>query len=1548
MTRTEFFDLLKLLWALPRTALRPAVGWLLDALRDLGGITSGLLALALVAVPGGLAFLLQRQVNAALDRPGSRLGPMAWLKLELRTSALVLPFWPLRLLAAGARALSRLAGRLLRRRRPAAPPPPVEGAQPSQPEPLLVASLGPSFLLAGLATASLYVVALAADPFLRAQLGLSRGLSAWQFLLFGRRPELAWYLPLERSPFLAGLGSVAFWAALWSLAGIAVRLVFLRQLGRNLAADRENPEVLAVWRRGGGAPFLAAPARSYLEWAVWPVVAAVPLLLWAWFSLAGDPYRIAPGEMAVAILLWTSWVLHLALRGRERLPAAVEAPASTPETRANGWAEVLAHLAAERQVAAPMPWEERIAEPLLFSEVDPRTAGFLSPLVTDLLPSPRKLTPMQRTVLTRLALQGFVHTDPPINLKELKLSEDVLDVLEDRSGQRVRHQIVLAYEGQGKTTLALLAAANHALVHTRSTLIVVRGEEGARSLADRFRGIVEPSPLRWNVRVRHPGADLMNDLSQGIIPDVVICCLRDLVMTLLDRADTFAPFLRNVGLIVVDDVESFVGPVEVHAQLAFRRLALRLEELLGLRELGDKKEESAPQLLILGCDSMQETGKWAKSLCSVDAVVRDFSRSAREARERERAEMAAAGMTASPAAGAAPPSAAALPTQSVYRLRDFRAGVKDRLGLEDLVASCERLAVPWHYRLCGDGRRDLGRGPLLLREEPIHYTDSPEDACVVLLEGTWSEVRRESRRLVRAGTRFSRIRGAGGEAIPHAGDGVETIAFILQVDPDVEMAFTHLDPGFSLAPALDALPRPVIRPPIGLAVEPHLTADLVQHWIEVEEVVRVFGGSTAPTLSWLAREGLLLCEPRIDVNDRSNEYVEQVYVRALARAVRMPGEEDGAFGARGLLPPKVAQVEVAAHDLVAIRDRTNLTELGVCDDASAHFVHYPGRIFKDARGTYVVVGRAAEESGDDGGADARPRRGDVLVEPLLTDEISSPRRQLRVLSLRSVEDAARLLEAAGGSFPEPHRVLLGRYPFRLSLEPVEVRVEHIATYRLGPVHCEVRQRTLVDPETRERYRDLPLSTVALFLVPNPEDGSDAGAEVGAEAGPRLTLDGARLLAAALRALLPVLYRGAGESLQVALAVEDAGQRQPDDVLLPGEGFYLFDTESGGNGTARAIYRDGLELPLRLCRLMIERILPHGRLRALYDEWGVEDEIVAESQGVERAASEAASEAVRHEVLEWLDSRLQPEGGPEVGHGSAATGGSSERGEGDRFDLGRCWYSRDGALSDLLWARYRWRLPSQGEAMLDVGIDRATAAEARSLAPAPAALGALERDLQDPQEVWFLPPGETRPQSSREALTADPERLGLLFLQATAAASQAASALIPLAGLLRERSGSSGTDAQGRIDLARYLAAFVQAIPGRGSGPFRSPVDILLQRLGNERSKSLLLALLLRSCGVEAGVFLDPGGSGALTAAALPEPTGLSGAEALPHLEAWAEALSGPPGLWATLPPAEAGAVSSLLVPVYVSTGAVGAVFVEHPETWVLLPLPVAVPGGLQP
>jgi hypothetical protein len=1554
-------DFLRALIALPAAAFWSAVAWVLDFVRQIGGVAAGLIALGLLALPVAFAYVLQQRLNDLLERePRRRLGFFEYLKMEFWCSVLALPVWPVRLLVALGRGIARLFRALLgwfgRRAKPAAeaaaatPPIPASPVPAGPPEPLLVASLGPGFLVAGMATVVLYVLARLLAPLLRAELGLSPGLSVWQYLFLGRRPELAWYLPLDRFPFLGGLLSLLLWIFVWTLAGIVLRWIWRGDLGRNLAADRGDGSVLPFWRRWCGAPSLFAPARSYLEWAAWPVLVAVPLLGWAWFSVAGDPYRIPFADFAVGALLWTSWGLHFVLRGRERRVAAPQEEKEA-ETEANGWPQVLAWLESGRQVVPPQPFEERTAEPLLLSEVDPRTAGFLSPLVSNLLPEPWKLTPMQRVVLTQLALQGYVHVDPPVALDRLSLGEDVLDVLEDRSGQRSRHQIVLAPEGSGKTMLALLAAANHALVHTRGTLVVVRDEESAERLAASFRKALEPSPLRWNVRVRHPGADLMNDLSQGICPDVVLCGLHDLVATLLDRPDTFAAFLRNLGLIVVDDVESFAGPVEVHAQLAFRRLTLRVGELMGIDELGDKKEESAPQMLVLGAESMHEMPKWVRALCGIDAVVRRFARTARETGERECAALAAGGIAMADGEekekGRTPGTEEVVAIHRFYRLRDFRTAAGEELAMEDLIGACERLAVPWHYRLCGDGRRELGRGPLLLREEPLHFAQEPEEACVVLLEGTWSEVRRERQRLVRAGARFGRFRRRGGEMVRRAGGPPETVGFVTVVDPDLEMALTQLDKSFGLSPALESLPRPVLRPPTGLAVGPHLSADLTRHWIEVADLLEAFGTSAAATLRWLAEGGLLLCESRTDVEERANEYAEKVYVRALARAVRSPGEEDGPFSQTGreLLPPKVTQVEVAARSLIAVRDRTDLVLLGRADDANAHFVHYPGRIFKDARGTFVVVGRAGDEIGGvtpGEGGDTEPAapeeaaRGDVFVEPLLADEISSPRRRFIVRPLRGEPAAAPLVEAAGGSFPDPNLVLIGRYPFQVALEPVEIRVEHVATYRLGPVEREIRQRTLLDRETRERYLERPLPTVALALFPNPlppEESAAAAAETGE---PRLTVGQARVLAAAVRALLPAMYRGGGEGLMVALHLQ--GEANPDRPLDTQEGLYLIDADFGGNGTARAIYRDGVALLLRLARLAVERVLSLARLRALHDEWGDEREILAETRGEATPGQSAAApdETLRHGLLQWLDSRLQPEGGLE---GLAAASGAregAEEGEGDAFDLGRCWFSQDDAFGDLLWVKHRWRLPWRREAMLDIAFDRRTEAAARTVAEAPVGLGAYREDYDAllaspgarssdgtsrhaPRGVRYLVPEQREPRTAGEL---DPERLRELHAQAVALLAAASPVLKPLAGVLLDHERKTGMGLPGDLRTARYLAAFVQGIPfsvaRAGQSEIRPPVSTLLYRLGDGQAKSLLLAVLLRRAGIDTGLFHSFAEKRTFAGVALPDP---------PASPFWAEL------------PGRSGEGTRLFVPIPVRTYAeLGAVQIEKPETWAFLPL----------
>lgn len=1514
-----------------------ALAGLLDALGRLGSLA--LLALAAVLAAGVLlqASGLQRMlVRALLADPAARV---RWWRLELRSSLPGLLWAPIGLLIRGVRRLAGLLGGRVRKK--------AGQAQAEEPAakadvPLVVATVGPTFLVGGLATAVLYLLARLGEMLLAARLGLPGGAPAWQILFLGHRPEMGLFLPLDRhAAGVAALLAAAFWTAVgWWLARVA-RVVWQGSLGRNLADQRDDATTLAFWRRWAGATWLVRPDPSYRDWAAWVVAAGVPFLVWAWLSMEGRLFRVRPSEAAIAFVLLLFWAIHLLLRGLERLPAQEKAELEAEETQANGWSEILAHLKERLQVAEPLQVQPgRPVEPLQFTQLPPEMGGVISPLVLDLLPSGR-LTVMQRLVLTDLSLQSFVHMEPPVSQKTLELTGLADEPLQDRSRLRHRNQIVVAPESAGKTTLGLLAAANHVLVHTRSALLVARDDAQEDRLYRRIREALEPSSVRWNLRVRRVGGDLMNDLPRGIVPDVVVCSLQRLVVHLLGNAEGFAAFLRTLGLIVVDDVESYCGPVEVHAKLAFRRLAARLRQLQGTGELG---ERGAPLVLVLGADSLHDLPAWARTLCGVDAVTRDFTRGREETEEREAAEGAARGVAATAAAESAKPAAAGN-LQVFHRLRDFRTASGELLSAAALVEVCEHLSVPWLYRPCGDLRRQLGRSPLLLKDEPRWCVDSPENACVIFLEGCWSDVRRERRRLRRAGARFRRLRGGDSEDSSQKDGAGEVVAFVSLADADEDMAFTQLDRRFGLAEVLERLPEPALRPPSGRVTRSHLAADLVQHWMEVAEVVQVFGHASAPVLRQLARAGLLLTEPRVDVHPDAYEYVRKVYVRALARAT---APRLGDLAVLPVLPLPVAEVELVSPRSVAVRDRTKPAEpLAWVDAFVSAFLYYPGRIFSDARGSFLVVGRAVTDGGEGSALEA----GDVLVEPILTDDVSSPRR--RVESRFDLDSASLGMEVVP---PEP--VLCGRHAIRVGVLPVEVRPRHLATLRLGPIHGEVRQQLV-----REEDAALPLHTMALWIEPDPN--------LGAAEAPRLTFGAARLIGAAFRAILPSMIRGASESLEVALRVD--GEPAPEAELRPGEGFLVFDLDEGGSGTARSLLRDGVEPLLRLCRLLLERVLDPSRLLALHDHWPDPQELVegSEEAADPRAAVERHAE-LRRRALIWLDSRLRPEGRAEgVPGASGQSEGDFQPGEGDAIDLGRCWFSVDGSVNDLVWAKHRWRVPGGGEAMLDVAFDRTIVAVSRDFANcAPlleayrafhaAVLALPERRLAADGTIWGAPRAVLLEQDGKAVLGEEGLQAGAIAAYhplAEAIAAHSEDALRVLADTLKRASGADPGDAQGRLALLRYLSGFVQgipySIPGALRDGLRPPVSTLLYRLGDCDSKSLLLALLARSCGVDAGLFVSFPERHALAGVAAPDTWSGAGEASErpipPSLLDWCglAGLPGTPRLWAEMPEStEPGAGVRIYVPIESTVySAVGRAPAALPRTWAFLPLTVA-PLGL--
>jgi hypothetical protein len=239
-------------------------------------------------------------------------------------------------------------------------------------------------------------------------------------------------------------------------------------------------------------------------------------------------------------------------------------------------------------------------------------------------------------------------------------------------------------------------------------------------------------------------------------------------------------------------------------------------------------------------------------------------------------------------------------------------------------------------------------------------------------------------------------------------------------------------------------------------------------------------------------------------------------------------------------------------------------------------------------------------------------------------------------------------------------VLIGEDPIVVGLETVRVMGELLATFRLGPLDGELRQRSIHKGRIRQGDGRGKLETVAVSIYPNPLPTTD-------ELVP-LHFAEARLLAAVMRMVLPVIFRGAGEGMAVALQVgsSEGESPAPDAELGADDAFYLFDLNAGGNGTAHAIAREGVETLLRVCRLAIERIEDLGRLRRRYDHWGEMKEILSrrerdrmgESAEVEQPVEVEepaevdspvthdvdpwSDEALRRGCLAWLQSRLRSE------------------------------------------------------------------------------------------------------------------------------------------------------------------------------------------------------------------------------------------------------------------------------------------------------------------
>lgn len=299
-----FLTAVRLLWRLIIDTFWLYAGALFDVARHMSPLMTVGILVGLCTLVFGTAGLMQARLNGKLSKKPK--DPVAIWRQELMFSlpgaAIFIVTLPITLAVMAVRGLGRLVESVFR----SADKKKAEEDKKKEEEDVsvVVASLGPSFMWSAFITAGIFALVRVTEPLLRGQLGLSAGASPWEYLLMGKRPEMQWYLPLERFAYLNFLATVAIWMLLWWTVARVVRVVLAQNLGQNLADRIAAHDTLASWRTWFGARLLFEPDASYKVWSKWVLVVAVPFLVWAFAMVPADPYRTDSSFFAVSLVLW--------------------------------------------------------------------------------------------------------------------------------------------------------------------------------------------------------------------------------------------------------------------------------------------------------------------------------------------------------------------------------------------------------------------------------------------------------------------------------------------------------------------------------------------------------------------------------------------------------------------------------------------------------------------------------------------------------------------------------------------------------------------------------------------------------------------------------------------------------------------------------------------------------------------------------------------------------------------------------------------------------------------------------------------------------------------------------------------------------------------------------------------------------------------------------------------------------------------------------------------------------------------------------------------
>jgi hypothetical protein len=761
------------------------------------------------------------------------------------------------------------------------------------------ATPGPPAVGAALACVLLYMFGRAIDPLLASLLARPSWFPAesweavgwFEWKLLGR--PWAWAaLPLRDHPGLAILVHTIVWVALWAGIRFLLEWIWASRL-RWSAPTRELP----WYFRWVGSSTTRRADQRFRRWLGRVVLVLLPIHTLTGMRLAESPGALpAPGAWVTGGLLLWSLVFHLLVRGRPPKPdqkktAEAAEPSEDPQqVRAAPLVrlrEAVEHL---RPGVELETLEQRDASAGRRADFPAAISALVREIFEDLT-GEEKLWTHQAELLAHLGELWRMEAGPERGEVPILTEEQATSVVRTLETS-TPHALVLAPEGAGRTTLTLLAALHVFFDRGATSLVIVRDRSAARRYAKTLERALLGSSARWNVLVCTAGEDLSAALIAERTPAIVVADLEACEAEVLCDGRT-NNFLGRLGLIVADDVDGFTGVAEMHLQLCMRRLWALLDRL---------HEAPYPAaLLATAGDSASGMDAWAKHVLAVP--MRIF------------------------ADDGAPTRA-----QVLIRRRDLVDGTGTDIPLSVLAEACDAAELPWHLRLAGDGNRLVRRAAFDLGNLRRHHVDDPRTAAIVIVEGTYPDVRREAARLAHAGLALERAQWAD-----------SPIVLVLAPPGDEEMVLHEEAEDAPHRELVASLPRAVPLTEPRVVRQRHFDRAIGREQ-DLAALRDRFGGRFVDETVAKLGDALRLREV-LHIDQAS----DQVVPRTLLRAVK-----EGALGQ----PIDAGCVSDRASRATIVDAGTS--EVLLTADISVVSASYPpGRIFLHPRGRFMIIGELA-------------------------------------------------------------------------------------------------------------------------------------------------------------------------------------------------------------------------------------------------------------------------------------------------------------------------------------------------------------------------------------------------------------------------------------------------------------------------------------------------------------------------------------------------------------------------------------------------------------